>query len=73
MGLPSSVLSQIISKVKAKIKVVFYIVITITVFLIEIPFFLSLFIFITLQRLSNSQTQRFYFDNLPDFISKVAL
>ena len=41
--------------------------------LIKIPFFLSLFIRIILQRLSNSQTQRFYFDNRSDFISEVAL
>ena len=41
--------------------------------LIEKPFFLSLFIRIILQRLFNSQTQRFYFDSLSDFISEVAL
>ena len=55
MGLPSSVLSQMISNVKAKIKVVSYIVITVdgytdqnTIFFITIRFIL--------QRLSNSQT-----------------
>ena len=55
MGLPSSVLSQMISEVKTKIKIVSHIVITIndstdrnTIFFITIR--------IILQRLSNSQT-----------------
>ena len=41
MGLPSIVLSQMISKIKEKIKIVSNIEITINDILIEIPFFLS--------------------------------
>ena len=55
MGLPFSVLSQMISKVKAKIKVVSYIVITISGYT-DRNTILVITIRIILQRLSNSQT-----------------
>ena len=67
MGLPSSVLTQVKSK---SYNIVSNIVITINDYTDRNTI---LFITIHIQRLSNSQTQRFYLANLSDFVSEMAL